>query len=153
MKLILIVEQKQKLEEQYKFYSNGAICQLIKAILLSNECWEQRQIVTTLLKHETISSGHLKTMSLLQNNDKPIDGNITIDFLNIRDTAYPTVTKRQILANSETAHPLKTVTLFLSQLNSVNQFLEQSRATNFPANNQVLTKKIKAKLSSVLSEA
>jgi transposase len=73
MKITLSEEQKEKLEEQHKTERDSRICDRIKAVLLANEGWTQKQIAQALRIHETTVWGHVKDY-LLQEKLKPISG-------------------------------------------------------------------------------
>ena len=73
MKITLTEEQKQKLEEQHKTERDSRICDRIKAVLLANEGWTQRQIAQALRIHETTVWGHVKDY-VIQEKLKPSSG-------------------------------------------------------------------------------
>lgn len=73
MKITLSKEQKEKLEEQHKTERDSRICDRIKAVLLANEDWTQKQIAQALRIHETTVWGHVKDY-VLQEKLKPISG-------------------------------------------------------------------------------
>lgn len=73
MKITLSKEQKEKLEEQHKTERDSRICDRIKAVLLANEGWTQKQIAQALRIHETTVWGHVKDY-VLQEKLKPISG-------------------------------------------------------------------------------
>lgn len=73
MKITLSEEQKEKLEEQHKTERDSRICDRIKAVLLTNEGWTQKQIAQALRIHETTVWGHVKDY-VLQEKLKPISG-------------------------------------------------------------------------------
>ena len=53
MKITISEEQKEKLEEQHKTERDSRVCDRIKAVLLANEGWTQKQITQALRIHET----------------------------------------------------------------------------------------------------
>lgn len=57
--ITLTENQKRKLEVQHKSERDSRICDRIKAILLSNEGWTQKQIAQALRIHETTVSTHI----------------------------------------------------------------------------------------------
>ena len=73
MKITLSEEQKEKLEKQHKTERDSRICDRIKAVLLANEGWTQKQIAQALRIHETTVWGHVKDY-VLQEKLKPISG-------------------------------------------------------------------------------
>lgn len=73
MKITLSEEQKEKLEDQHKTERDSRICDRIKAVLLANEGWTQKQIAQALRIHETTVWGHVKDY-VRQEKLKPISG-------------------------------------------------------------------------------
>ena len=60
MKITLKTEdQKQKLEEQHKTERDSRICDRIKAVLLANEGWTQKQIAQAIM--HTWNHGYVVT--------------------------------------------------------------------------------------------
>ena len=66
MKINLTETQKFYLEQQHKVEPNSDISDRIKAILLANEGWAQKQIAQALRIHVTTVWGHLNDYLLKQ---------------------------------------------------------------------------------------
>jgi transposase len=96
---------------------------------------------------------NLDTMSVLTREYETINGSSTISFLQAIESANPTATKIHIIADGGRAHTSHDVALFLSQPHAVNRdYLQKNYEINLPANNTVLTKKLKNKLSEILKK-
>jgi DNA-binding NarL/FixJ family response regulator len=69
--------QKFYLEQQHKAEPNSRISDRIKAVLLANEGWTQKQIAQALRIHETTVWGHLNDYRLKQKLNNNSGGSLS----------------------------------------------------------------------------
>lgn len=96
---------------------------------------------------------NLNTMEVLTREYETINGSATVNFLKAVEASNPGATTIHIIADGGSAHTSNEVALFLSQPNAVNRsYLGNTYGIQLPANNVVLTKKMKLELTSVLEK-
>ena len=95
----------------------------------------------------------LRTMSVLTREYETINGSSTVDFLKAIETANPTATKINIIADGGSAHTSNEVALFLRHSNAVNRdYLKKTYDIDLPGSAIVLTRKMKTELASILEK-
>ena len=96
---------------------------------------------------------NLSTMSVLTGEYDTINGSSTVDFLQTIEAANPTATTIHIIADGGASHTSHDVALFLRYPHAVNRdYLRKTYDIQLPANNVVLTKKLKKKLDAILEK-